>query len=336
VNRNTDRIVEQAIAHELKTSQRPPSVDCIDAETLAAWIDQGLDDQATLAVEAHASNCARCQAMIAAAVRTAPVTVHEPRPFRVPAWWYPLAAGAAAVIIWLVVPDQRDHQLTPSDARPTAAAPTAPSPSAPSAEPPAAPAAAGRAQLEVGDRVAARAREDRAERKAIDQAKKEEAAETFSEAAAPQAPDAPAQIGAVAAAAPAVAAESPATLRRSARQATDVVEVSSPQGAVRWRLGTAAGLERSDDAGASWRAIRQIAGESLVAGVALSPAVAWFVGRDGVVLLTTDGVTFTRVDLPDSVDAVSVTATDGRNAVVTTVDGRRFRTGDAGRTWQVN
>ena len=63
--------------------------------------------------------------------------------------------------------------------------------------------------------------------------------------------------------------------------------------------------------------------------------MCWFVGRAGLVLLTTDaGATFTRVDLAEPLDLASVSATDARIAVITTDGGRRFRTDDGGRTWQ--
>ena len=66
-----------------------------------------------------------------------------------------------------------------------------------------------------------------------------------------------------------------------------------------------------------------------------SDSVCWFVGRAGLVLLTTDaGATFTRVDLAEPLDIASVSATDARIAIVTTVSGRRFRTEDGGRTWR--
>ena len=58
-------------------------------------------------------------------------------------------------------------------------------------------------------------------------------------------------------------------------------------------------------------------------------------GRAGLVVLTTDaGATFTRVDLAEPLDIASVSATDARNATVTTANGRRFRTDDGGRTWR--
>ena len=52
---------------------------CLDAETLAAWADGTLKAQAATAVEAHASSCARCMAVLAAMERTAPAVRRAPR-----------------------------------------------------------------------------------------------------------------------------------------------------------------------------------------------------------------------------------------------------------------
>ena len=57
--------------------------------------------------------------------------------------------------------------------------------------------------------------------------------------------------------------------------------------------------------------------DGIVAGSAPSNSVCWFVGRAGLVLLTTDaGATFTNVSLAEPLDLASVTATDARNATV--------------------
>ncbi len=71
----------------------------------------------------------------------------------------------------------------------------------------------------------------------------------------------------------------------------------------------------------------------LTAGASPSPSVCWVVGRNGTVLRSTDGRTWTGVNIPEAADLVSVDATDASIAIVTTADGRRFRTSDGGRTW---
>jgi hypothetical protein len=58
-------------------------------------------------------------------------------------------------------------------------------------------------------------------------------------------------------------------------------------------------------------------------------------GREGIVVVTTDGTRFIRTAVPTPSDLVAVTATDARTAIVTAADGRRFRTADQGATWSL-
>ncbi len=51
-------------------------------------------------------------------------------------------------------------------------------------------------------------------------------------------------------------------------------------------------------------------------------------------LLTVDGEHWERRPFPSSIDLAGVRATDARSATVTTRDGRRFQTTDAGLTWK--
>lgn len=91
---------------------------CLDAETLAAWADGGLAANAAAAVEAHASSCARCMAVLAAMERTAPAARarHAWTSGRVFRWVVPLTAGATAVALWIAVPDR---SVTPVQPRAT-------------------------------------------------------------------------------------------------------------------------------------------------------------------------------------------------------------------------
>jgi photosystem II stability/assembly factor-like uncharacterized protein len=73
----------------------------------------------------------------------------------------------------------------------------------------------------------------------------------------------------------------------------------------------------------------------LLAGAAPSPATCWIVGTAGTVLLTTDGERWERRPFPLTVDLVAVSASSARAAIVTTRDGRRFETLDAGLTWSL-
>src|SRR5215471_10876827 len=92
-----------------ETFGSPPPGDpagCLDADTLAAWVEGTLHARERAAAESHASSCARCQALLAAMARTEP----PPAPARRWRTWTlalslatPLAA-AAALVIWIEVP----------------------------------------------------------------------------------------------------------------------------------------------------------------------------------------------------------------------------------------
>lgn len=81
---------------------------CLDAETLAAWVDGGLPAGQIRQAELHVSSCARCQAMVAATMTSAPLSeaVVADRPSRTWSfgWMVPAAAGIAAVGLWFMVP----------------------------------------------------------------------------------------------------------------------------------------------------------------------------------------------------------------------------------------
>ena len=102
MSRDRDRILEQALKHELRAAGTPPAGACLDAETLGAWSDGGLDPAAMAAAEAHVATCARCQAMAATLARSTPVIAAAPEASGVAIWkWWlaPLAAGVAATTL---------------------------------------------------------------------------------------------------------------------------------------------------------------------------------------------------------------------------------------------
>ncbi len=90
----------------------PATPACLDAETLAAWVDGGLDAKAVALAESHVSTCGRCQALVGAmALVRLPITLLtavEPwwRRYRA-GWLVPLAAGVAATALWMIVPAER-------------------------------------------------------------------------------------------------------------------------------------------------------------------------------------------------------------------------------------
>src|SRR5438093_12781956 len=92
-----DRSIDRLLRRRLEPGADLPATDgCVDAETLAAWMDGSLSAAALDRAEHHAAGCARCQAMVAALARTAPETDGRPV-WRLPAvkWRVPIAAATA-------------------------------------------------------------------------------------------------------------------------------------------------------------------------------------------------------------------------------------------------
>jgi hypothetical protein len=355
MSRDRDRKLEQALTHELRAAGTPDRDACVDAETLGAWADGGLEAAQMAAVEWHVSSCARCQAIVGATARSAPLisgTEAAGTSFLWRWWLAPLTAAAAAVTLWMVVPQRHDTVLAPPSVLPPSVAapapetfaqnqppkdqpiPLAPSPAKPAEE---RTAVAARAQRGNTREKASDARRERPE----DLSGKKEAALAKTKRDAADAPkllqDRNAAAGAAPAAPAAVPLSTPAVgaLLESARFAPAPLEIVSPDPSSRWRIRNGA-IERSEDGGTSWIAIQPRAGESITGGTAPARSICWLIGSNGLVMVTTDGLTFARVPLPERVDLTAVTATDARTAIVTTADGRRFSTDDAGRTWRRN
>ena len=155
--RDRDQLLEEALKHELRVTAAPATDACLDAETMAAWTEGGLDSGAMAMAEAHASACERCQALLATVARTAPVAaVAEPQTARLWRWWLaPLAASATAVTLWMVVP-QAPYVAPPNPAvsAPAAESPAPFPPAARQEAQPSAPAAAS-APVAQADQFAA-------------------------------------------------------------------------------------------------------------------------------------------------------------------------------------
>ena len=90
---------------------------CVDAETLAAWADGGLPKREAAAVELHLADCERCTAMLATFVRTTP---------ELPAaeslwhrwhlrWLVPMATAATVAALWVLIPDSSSRLAQTSD-----------------------------------------------------------------------------------------------------------------------------------------------------------------------------------------------------------------------------
>jgi hypothetical protein len=321
---------------------------CPDAEELAAWADGGVSAQARSIIEGHLSGCPRCQAIAGTMARTESIaewSVPERRsPWRWLSWAIPLTG--AATIAMLVVLD-RQMRVMPNQA-PAAAPPMvamerkADQPGARSGE-----------RSALNDQAAAAApRERQAAERADEQrrtgspAKAEnerKSIDTLAAAPRPSSPPAPVASPPAAVTEPTLgraqkqAAANPARAEESDRAALGrfaqaPMEIRSTDTNVRWRV-AGSQVQRSIDAGSTWTPVDLGVTAAITAGAAPTSTVCWLVGRGGVVLLTTDGKTWTRTTTPDATDLSAVRASDARNATVTTADGREFTTTDGGRTW---
>ncbi|HJU42164.1 MAG TPA: zf-HC2 domain-containing protein [Vicinamibacterales bacterium] len=337
----------------------------LDAETVAAWIDGGLDGPSLAAAEAHASNCERCQALLAMVVKTEPLVPGIPhlKVGGTSAWWRwwmaPIAATAAAVTLWMVVPREQIQEAQkispPAVEAPPPEADTAKARARDEAAPPMAQATApaGReekfaelkrqaekpraAQEKLG--AAAGNRVDRAASKDLQE--KQDTKNNKAEERLARVEAEPARV----AAAPAAQAPPPAAAPAESKTLQDAVAVTqlrkqaapliivSPDPRFRWRA-TVDGIERSEDSGRTWFTVRLPQGEVITAGASPAPLVCWLVGRRGVVLVATDGTNFAQIPFPETVDLTAVSSSELRVATVTTADGRVLRTEDAGRNWR--
>jgi len=137
---NRDRSIESLLRR--REGDVPQSTDqCVDAESLAAWMESGLTADARATVEKHAAGCLRCQALLASMARTEPH--EEPRPWwrSVTAkWLVPIAAVATAFVVWTSVGREAVQRLPSQPSSPTASGnvpePAATAPSAAAAVPP--------------------------------------------------------------------------------------------------------------------------------------------------------------------------------------------------------
>lgn len=270
-------------------------VKCLDAETLAAWMDGGLKGAALEDVQTHVAGCERCQMLLGAMGRTrGAVSPAEPRTVSRPwlAWAVPLTAAAAAIAVWVAVPQQR--QTVPP---PTTTPATAPAESPVEAVP-------------------------------VPQRKPESAPAPEARPAAPPRPTAPSSPDNFARqdattldkTAPPAAAAPPPPVRAEERGLI--------AGAVQQRV--AAARDAATFCGPA--APSDVVGQ-LMASSAPSSDVCWVTGRAGLVMRSVEGRTWQRINFPERTDLTGVVATDSNTAVVTAADGRTFRTADGGVTW---
>ncbi len=271
-------------------------------------------------------------------------------------WWFaPLAATAAAVTIWMVVPQTpmqppaatqiaRDMADEPAKAQPQAP-PAEFAPEAPATATPAparddsrrnVPAASNQDQNKLAATADAAKMDATALGRKDEQGKREEgkALAEMRQSTEPAAvPPAAAATGASAERMREVPAAPSIGAVTQLRKQVSTPTVVSPDPNSRWRV-SAGTIERSEDGGRIWIPVRLAPNEEVLAGASPGRLVAWLVGRNGLVLLATDGTNFTRLPFPEPVDLVGVSSPETRIAIVTTADGRTFRTEDAGRNWR--
>jgi len=116
------------------------------------------------------------------------------------------------------------------------------------------------------------------------------------------------------------------------RDARTIVRSPDPQ--VVWRISGGRYVERSSDAGATWRTQWTNANARVIAGSAPSADTCWLVGSGGIVLVTRDGKKWHTVEPPAKEDFVAVSAADASSATITASDGRKFETHDGGKNWR--
>jgi len=287
-------------------------------------------------------------------------------------WVVPLAAMASALAVWIAVPsrDARSPVATPTTSAFASRSADERLPalrenldalrqSQESVALQPAPAAPTPAQTSEADATAARklspARTDRSDAAPVNaQPKADVPPASPAPAAAPALPERPPSAASVQA-----PAEPPTPAAGAARDglqrayinsgalntgglaetvivAAAAIEIGSPDPAVRWRVRSGV-VEVSRTGGAQWTAAAlpdQALAAAVTAGHSPDRQTCWLVGRAGLVLRSTDGATFVRVPFQPTVDLAGVRAQDGRQAVVTTVDGQQFGTADGGTTWE--
>lgn len=312
------------------------SLHCLDAETMAAWVDHALPAADAAATDAHVADCARCQQVLAVLVTSMPAMPAMPIVAQPAPWWrrrwvvgslVPLAAGSLALALWIAVPGQPPAPVT------TLTPPAAPSPARALSEgvrPESAPARASQA-------AAADSKRESAPVASADELRRRDEPATPPAAPVPQAAaDAAQTVAAEPPRAPAMRAAAAPTSNAAAPTLNKVVaavDVVSPDPSIRWRIGAAGSISYSADGGATWTGQTSGVRQDLAAGTSPRAGTCWVVGRAGTVLLSIDGNTWRSIPFPEAVDLTGVDARDATAATVTAADGRRFQTADGGRTW---
>jgi hypothetical protein len=113
--------------------------------------------------------------------------------------------------------------------------------------------------------------------------------------------------------------------------------IVSPNKKLAWRVGPGGKIERSTDAGKTWRTQESGVTADLLSGSAPADKVCWIAGKAGTLLLTTDGGKhWKQVASPISDDLGAVHALDAQHASISDVpNSKSFETSDGGLTWKL-
>ena len=138
-----------------------------------------------------------------------------------------------------------------------------------------------------------------------------------------------------AAAAPTETARNMVSSKSMMLRAQELPRIMAPNGYAMWVVGPSGLIERSEDAGKTWKLQKSGVKTNLRAGAAPSESICWVVGSDGVILRTTDGGNnWSRITSPVDGDLGAVEASSELRAMVTEAGGkRRYATLDGGLNW---
>ena len=354
--RSRDDTVDALLRSMTDGEDSRSSTGCPEPGVLAARYERALTKEESAHLDGHLASCDRCRPLLGLIVQSEPAEPAESARggwLMRPRWLVPTVATlAASAMLWVAIDPTRQleepqrqtdlasaarQRVIPQEpARPNAG----PQSEAPAPRPEqAAPASTEQARVPPEPAPAAPATTEQAR---VPPEPAPAAPAATEQARVPPEP-APAAAGvqtqrreARRATAPADADAQERALSGVAAASIEAVAIEVPSLAdplVHWRLGAGGAIDRSRDGGASWQVQDSGTTVDLLAGSAPSITVCWAAGRDGVIIRTTDGSTWTRVDSPTADDVIGVDASDARVAVVTTRTGERIRTENAGRTW---
>jgi hypothetical protein len=317
------------------------SEDCLDAETLAAWADGGLDAKAAASVELHASSCSRCMAVLATLERTAPIapvteTWTLARVFR---WVAPLAAAATAVAIWVAVPEPPIAPVESTISQDLGSSQQVPVPvpgSGSNTEP-------GTANTELGTRnpePGTRNAEPQASPEFRDDLRRERASgQAAGAVAAPAAPAdryAPEREMGAPAAGPVAADEqlaAPTATAPPPAAAAPKAAAPPPPAAPAPRAFAADASTESATAVAAQRSLSSATVLTFESPAPANPLIRWRILSNTLLERSSDGgKTWTRTNGP-APNLASVRAVDANRAVVTTSEKAEFYTTNGGQSW---